>query len=100
MPEEPTTDPNQLVYLDVRYVRNPASAAGNLRYRVAVGPGWKAKFSLLFEDTIVAPQVLQAVVTDAGKLVGLGDGRTIGFGRFEVASYDEAPFDDAPSASA
>lgn len=92
LPEESsiTRDPLQPVYLDVRPVRNPNSRAGsrNIRYRVAASPGWTAEFEILWDATIVNPNVIEAVLNDAGSLVGLGDGRSIGFGRFIVKGCD------------
>lgn len=76
------------VYLDVRGVRNPATKARNVRYRVAASPGWVCSFSILWDSTIVSRGEMQAALIDAGRLVGLGDGRSIGFGRFIVESFD------------
>lgn len=76
------------VYLDVRSVRNPATKARNVRYRVAASPDWNAAFTIQWDKTIVSRNELQASAIDAGKLSGLGDGRAIGFGRFEVVSFD------------
>jgi hypothetical protein len=75
------------VYLDVRSVRNPTTRARNVRYRVAASPGWKATFTVLWDNTLVGENEMKAVVNDAGKFVGLGDARTIGFGRFEVSAF-------------
>jgi CRISPR/Cas system endoribonuclease Cas6 (RAMP superfamily) len=52
----------------------------------------EARYRVLFErywdKTIVDRTQMQAVLHDAGKLVGLGDGRSIGFGRFTLVSFD------------
>jgi len=76
------------VYLDVRSVRNPSTGARNVRYRVAASPGWKASFTPIWDNTVVDENQLQAVLRDAGQLVGIGDGRSIGFGRFQVSSFE------------
>ena len=47
----PTTDPTQPVYIDVAGVRNPTTKARNVRYRLAAGAGWKAKFTILGQDS-------------------------------------------------
>ena len=86
-PEELTRDPDEPVYLDVRGVVNPGSRGRNVRYRVAASPGWRTEFTILFENTIVSRAEMEAVALDAGRLVGLGDGRNIGFGRFEVEEF-------------
>jgi len=89
VPHEPIpTDPGELVYLDIRSVRNPSTKARNIRYRVATCPGWKTSFTLEWDRTIVSRNEMQAVMKDAGQLVGLGDGRSIGYGRFTVTSFD------------
>lgn len=76
------------VYLDVRSVKNPSTRARNIRYRVAASPGWQAKFSIMWDITIVSRSEMQAAVIDAGRFSGLGDGRNIGFGRFVVVSFE------------
>lgn len=37
---------DEMVYLDVRSVKNPSTGARNVRYRVAAAPGWIAKFEI------------------------------------------------------
>ena len=32
---------------------------------------------------------MRAVLNDAGTLVGIADGRSIGFGRFEIVRFEE-----------
>lgn len=90
LPDPLTSDPEQPVYLDVRSVKNPATKGRNVRYRVAAAPGWNLNVSVLWDKTIISRAELEAVVIDAGKLVGLGDGRNIGFGRFEVTGFKVA----------
>jgi hypothetical protein len=82
LPAELGRDPAQPVYIDVRSVRNPTTRARNVRYRVAASAGWQTTFQILWDKTVVARDELRAVLLDAGRLVGLGDGRSIGFGRF------------------
>jgi hypothetical protein len=82
LPEQTTTNPEQPVYLDIRSVRNPATRARNVRYRVAAAPGWSTTFQISWDRTVVGRDEMKAVVLDAGRFVGLGDGRAIGFGRF------------------
>jgi len=47
-----------------------------------------AEFTLLWDKTIVSRGEMEAIVIDTGKLVGLGNGRSIGFGRFDVIAFD------------
>jgi hypothetical protein len=87
----PTTDSTQPVYIHVSGVRNPSTKARNVRYRLAASPGWNAKFTIMWDKTIVSRDQMRAVLIDAGTLVGLADGRSIGFGRFEVKAFQELP---------
>ena len=78
------------VYVDVSAVKNPGSGGRNVRYRVATVPGWCCEFQMLWDRTIVAKQLMEAICLDAGTLVGLGDGRSIGFGRFTIQRFEYA----------
>lgn len=91
LPEEPvkaTEDIDQEIYIFMSVVKNVATRGHNIRYRVAASPGWQCSFTLLWDKTIVSRQEMEAVAIDAGKLVGLADGRSIGYGRFEIAQFD------------
>lgn len=87
--EPPPQDTTAPVYLDVRSVRNPSTKGRNVRYRVGASPGWSCSFTILFDKTIVDRNQMRAVLNDAGVLVGIADGRSIGFGRFAVESFEE-----------
>src|SRR5437868_8409266 len=87
--EPPPLDSDAPVYLDVQGVRNPSTKSRNIRYRVACSPGWGCAFTILFDKTVVDRNQMRAVLNDAGVLVGIADGRSIGFGRFEVLSFEE-----------
>lgn len=86
--DELTQDKTQPVYLDVRSVKNPATKGRNVRYRIAASPGWSATFQIEWENTVVSRGEMQAALESAGSFVGLGDGRSIGFGRFTVESFN------------
>lgn len=89
VPEEPIpTDPTLPVYMDVRSVRNPNTKARNVRYRIAASPGWECEFSLQWDRTVVSRGEMESAAKDAGQLSGIGDGRSVGFGRFEVLSFE------------
>lgn len=81
-------DPDAPVYIDVRGVVNPSTKGRNVRYRVAASPGWSTSFSILWDKTIVSRGEMEAAVIEAGKLVGIGNGRAIGMGRFQVTSFE------------
>jgi hypothetical protein len=85
---EPPKDPRKPVYLDVRSVVNPSTSARNVRYRVAASPGWNCSFTLIWDRTVVSRSEMECAVRDAGRLVGLGDGRGLGMGRFDVLQFD------------
>lgn len=85
--EAPPSDPSEPVYLDVRGVRNPSTKARNVRYRVAASRGWACEFTLIWDKTIVARAQMEAALYDTGQFVGIGNGRSIGMGRFEVLSF-------------
>lgn len=85
--ETPTQDDEQPVYLDVTSVRNPSTKGRNIRYRVAANTGWKCTFDLTWDKTVVSRGEMEASTQDAGRFFGLGDGRSVGFGRFEVTDF-------------
>lgn len=76
------------VYLHVCSVKNPNTKGRNLRYRVAASPGWEVSFDIEWDERIVSRQHMLQVCQDAGILEGLNDGRSIGFGRFDVISFE------------
>jgi hypothetical protein len=88
VPDEPPADPTQPVYLDVRSVRNPTTKARNVRYRVATGSGWECGFTITWDKTVVSRDEMREAIKFAGQLCGLGDGRSVGFGRFEALSFE------------
>lgn len=90
LPDEMPTDPDLPVFLDIRGVRNPTTKARNIRYRVACSTGWECMFNIQWDKTIVSRGQMEAVIIDAGKLVGLADGRSIGYGRFDILSFEIA----------
>lgn len=98
VPEAPTTDSTAPVYIDVCGVRNPTTKARNVRYRLAARAGWSAEFTLAWDKTIVARDQMRAVLNDAGALVGLADGRSVGYGRFDVVSFEIINAEEATAA--
>lgn len=86
--EPPPEDPEEPVYLDVRGVVNPATKGRNVRYRIVAAPGWKCAFSILWDSTVVSRGEMESAIINAGKLVGIGNGRTIGMGRFDLESFE------------
>lgn len=88
LPAEPIpTDRTELVYMDIRSVVNPGTKGRNVRYRIAAASGWSTIFHLLWDKTVVNRAQMEAATRDAGTLVGIGSGRKIGMGRFEIVSF-------------
>jgi hypothetical protein len=88
LPEEPIpTDVTNPVFLDIQGVRNPATKARNVRYRVGASTGWETSFKIMWDKTIVSRSEMESVCTDAGRFNGLGDGRSVGYGRFEIVKF-------------
>lgn len=72
-------------YLDQRRVT--VQRAGITRTRPAMKEGWEATFLLqVLLPQYIAPALLNEVVQDAGRLVGLADFRPT-YGRFQVVSF-------------
>lgn len=89
VPDEPLpTDHEQPVYLDICGVKNPQTKARNVRYRVAASVGWNCEFHLKWDSIIVNRIEMREAIVFGGQLSGLGDGRSVGNGRFEVLSYE------------
>jgi hypothetical protein len=88
LPELPTTDPDQPVYLDVRGVRNPATRGMNVRYRIACRSGWTCAFRLRWDRSLIATELLESILNDAGQFAGIGSGRAIGMGRFQLKAFE------------
>lgn len=91
------------VYLDVRGVKQPTTKARNVRYRVALSPGWQSKLSIVWDKTLISREEMQSIVHHSGEFVGLGDGRTIGLGRYSVEEFyiqdEEVSIHDATSSA-
>jgi hypothetical protein len=83
--------------LDARGVRM-ARGPRNVRYRLAASPGWTAIFHLTWDKTVLSRRELHAACIDAGRYAGIGDGRKIGFGRYDVAKFEV--MNDAQEAAA
>ncbi|KUO78073.1 MAG: hypothetical protein APF81_25745 [Desulfosporosinus sp. BRH_c37] len=76
------------VYLDVRGVKQPTTKARNMRYRVALSPGWQSRFSIVWDKTLISREEMHSIVIHSGQFIGLGDGRAIGFGRYTVEEFN------------
>lgn len=72
-------------YLDRRRVCVQRAAV--TRVRPALNAGWSASFQMMVQTPeYVSPQTLNAVIADAGRLVGVGDFRP-SYGRFVVTNF-------------
>lgn len=99
VPEEPLINEiSEPVYLDVSGVKNPATKGRNIRYRVAACAGWHCSFNLFWDGTMVSRSVIEQAIIAAGQVVGLGDGRSIGNGRFIMLSFEVSNAAKTPAA--
>jgi hypothetical protein len=85
--ESLTRDRTQPVYLDVRGGKNPSTNKGMVIYRVAASPGWHLSFNLEWDKTVMSRDQLHSAILNAGQLEGIGNGRKIGMGRFDLVSF-------------
>jgi hypothetical protein len=77
------------VFVDVSPVVNPSTKNRNIRYRVSTAPGWQCSFGIQFDRTIVSRSQMESICIQAGEFVGLGDGRSMGLGRFKILVFED-----------
>lgn len=82
------TDTNCEVFVNVCMVSNPNTKGKNIRYRLAVSKGWECEFTLDVDEILLSSSQVKKVIEDTGKLQGIADGRTLGYGRFELLEYE------------
>lgn len=85
IPENLDTDADKCLYLDLRPV--VIQRARIVRIRPCFKPGWKLDFSIEVLDDQVPANVLNEVLSMAGRTIGIGDFRPR-FGRFMVVRFD------------
>ncbi|KKN67889.1 hypothetical protein LCGC14_0456760 [marine sediment metagenome] len=86
--EELDRDATKSVYLDVTSVVNPNTKGRNIRYRVAAKYPWFATFNIQWDATVVSEIQMKETCEAAGVFSGLGDGRGVGNGRYEIDSFE------------
>lgn len=77
-------------HVDSRAVVIPATGGRILRHRPMFDE-WSIDFSLQVDTDLIDIRLIQAIVTDAGKLVGLGDFRPARkgpYGRFQIENWE------------
>ena len=84
-PDDLDTDADKRLYIDVRPV--VVVRARVVRHRPTFSPGWPLDFTIQVIDDQIAPELVQDVLTLAGKTVGIGDFRPK-FGRFRDAKFE------------
>jgi hypothetical protein len=77
-------------FIEATGVRNPSTKGRNIRYRVAAKPGWEASFTILWESSEISRESMQQIISKAGVMEGIGDGRRAGYGRYSVESFEVA----------
>ena len=53
---------------------------------------WRCEFDVLFDETHIDVDTIARALENAGKYVGLCEGRQLGYGRF-AAAIEEVPMD-------
>ncbi len=84
-PEMLDTDADKPLYLDMRPV--VVSRARVVRLRPAFKPGWELEFVIEVLDDQIPAEMVQDILTLAGKTIGIGDFRPR-FGRFSVVRFE------------
>lgn len=77
--------------VDSRSVVNPSTGGRRMCHRPRVDK-WRMRFTLDVDTTMFSPNLVRAIVDDAGKKLGLGDYRPQKkgpFGRFVVSRWNE-----------
>ncbi len=85
VPESLDTDGDKPLYLDIRPV--VIQRARVVRVRPTFKPGWKLDFEITVLDDQIPHNVLNEVLSLAGRTVGVGDFRPR-FGRFMVTKFE------------
>ena len=74
--------------VDERTVVIPSTRGRVWRYRPKF-PKWKLRFTFRVFDTRIDKKTLITILQEAGRRIGIGDARKIGFGRFIVSGVGE-----------
>jgi hypothetical protein len=84
----PTADllPNPTEYLSVSIMRVKVQRAAVARSRLLIAPGWELAFTMEVQDEQLRPDVLETILQEAGRAVGIGDYRPR-YGRFDVTHF-------------
>lgn len=70
--------------------RSIPNAAGSRSIAInPVVPEWKTRFRVFAEPSLAPEADLKKWITEAGKLVGIGGNRTLGYGRFVLESCEQ-----------
>lgn len=80
--EDLPKDSSRDVFLDIRGVKNPMTKGKNVRYRLGMKAGWETTISFEWDDTVISRDNIKQAIESSGKFVGMGDGRLLGYGRF------------------
>ena|SRR5271156_2202028 len=86
--EDIGTDSSKDIYVDIRMVANPNTKGRNVRYRLALSPGWETKIVISWDGSVFSKDQIFNAVEAAGKWEGCGDGRAIGYSRFKVEDFE------------
>lgn len=74
-------------HLSVSIMRVKVNRAAVARSRLMVDAGWELPFAIDVIDDQMRPEVLQQILEEAGRAIGIGDYRPR-YGRFEVVKFE------------
>ena len=88
----PTADllNNPTDHLSVSIMRVKVQRAAVARSWLLIAPGWQLGFTIQVQDEQLCPEVVEVILQEAGRAVGIGDYRPR-YGRFEVVSFQVCP---------
>lgn len=73
--------------LSVSIMRVKVQRAAVARSRLLIAAGWELSFGISVQDDQLRPDVLQEILAEAGRAVGIGDYRPR-YGRFTVSRFE------------
>jgi hypothetical protein len=78
---------NPTEFLAVNTQRVKVQRAAVARSRLEIAAGWQLAFTLEIVDEQARPDVIEAILREAGRAVGIGDFRPR-YGRFELVTFE------------
>jgi len=86
--EDISRDSSDPIFLDIRGVSNPNTKGKNIRYRLGLSKDWEINVNIEWDDSIISKEQMKSSIEALGKLVGFSNGRTLGYGRFDLTKFE------------